>query len=396
MLGELRRLGIEDARVLEAMDQVPRHAFVERFWRVPPSLEPSGGPELQEYRVTDESSDTVLAQVYDASAAILIRRSDPGVPATSSISAPVIVASMLSELQLEPGQRVLEIGTGSGYNAALLAHLLGDPALVTTVDIDPSLTTEAAERLRTLGYEGIEVRAGDGALGVPDRAPFDRIIATVGCVDLAPAWVTQLAPGGTMLVPLEHGAMHPRVLMWCDQSETRPGPATLRGRFVGRSGFVRVQGIQASRIIWPNESPPPTDPVTTPLPSAVAQVLDPSGLDRGNPVAARAIWNFAIYLAVRDRRASRIMTLSDESSRAWIRSGGLATHGSLGPALGRRLLEIAADWIDLGCPGLDRYALRFEPIPSVAEGGGPDSKSSPWSIDRIDYRQHLTLDSPAP
>ena len=103
---------------------------------------------------------------------------------------------------MAPGHRVLEIGAGTGYNAAMLASLVGESGQVITIDIDEELAASAREHLAAAGFGHVRVLCGDGSLGCPDAAPYDRIIVTVGAWDIAPAWREQLAPHGRLLVPL--------------------------------------------------------------------------------------------------------------------------------------------------------------------------------------------------
>jgi protein-L-isoaspartate(D-aspartate) O-methyltransferase len=112
------------------------------------------------------------------------------------------MAIMLAQLGLAPGQRVLEIGAGTGYNAALLARIVGPGGRVVSIDLDDDLVAAARGHLAAAGVTGVELRAGDGALGAPDAAPFDRIIVTVGAWDLLPAWREQLAPAGRIVLPM--------------------------------------------------------------------------------------------------------------------------------------------------------------------------------------------------
>jgi len=121
----------------------------------------------------------------------------------SSSSQPAIMAIMLEQLHLQPGHRVLEIGAGTGYNAGLMMHLVGDSGLVVTIDIDEDLVESAREHLRSAGLDRVSVVCGDGSLGYAEYAPYDRIILTVGAWDIAPAWWKQLKPGGRLLLPLE-------------------------------------------------------------------------------------------------------------------------------------------------------------------------------------------------
>lgn len=116
-----------------------------------------------------------------------------------TISQPFIVAIMTDLLRLEPGARVLEIGTGSGYQAAVLAPLARE---VYTIEIIPELAAQAAARLRRLGYTNIQSRVGDGYYGWPERAPFDAIIVTAAPTQIPPPLVQQLAPGGRMVIPV--------------------------------------------------------------------------------------------------------------------------------------------------------------------------------------------------
>ncbi|MGH3930512.1 MAG: methyltransferase, FxLD system [Pseudonocardiaceae bacterium] len=109
---------------------------------------------------------------------------------------------MLQQLEVRPGHRVLEIGAGTGYNAALLARLAGPEGEVTTVDIDTDVAESARRNLTAAGYAGVRVIRGDGEDGYPAAAPFDRIIVTAGAWDMPPAWLEQLAPAGRIVVPL--------------------------------------------------------------------------------------------------------------------------------------------------------------------------------------------------
>src|SRR5512145_786275 len=116
--------------------------------------------------------------------------------AVSSSSQPQIMAIMLEQLGLEPGHRVLEIGAGTGYNAGLMAHIVGERGQVTTIDIDADLVADARQHLDAAGCQRVRVVHADGGFGHPEGAPYDRIILTVSAGDLAPAWCEQLGPAG--------------------------------------------------------------------------------------------------------------------------------------------------------------------------------------------------------
>jgi protein-L-isoaspartate(D-aspartate) O-methyltransferase len=141
-----------------------------------------------------------LGTVYDSDAAIPTVVVDGAV--VSSSSAPGVMAVMLERLDLRAGHRVLEIGTGTGYNAALLAHVVGEAGSVTTVDIDEMIVERARRCLDDVGVHGVRCVAADGWVGVDCDAPFDRIIVTVGVADIAPSWTDQLDRSGVLVVPL--------------------------------------------------------------------------------------------------------------------------------------------------------------------------------------------------
>jgi protein-L-isoaspartate(D-aspartate) O-methyltransferase len=204
LLREIGASGAWDADPVwrKAFEAVPRHAFVPYYFVAGPhGYERLWGedrdPGRRERWLRGAYADTPLAtRVRDGE---LI----------SSSSQPSLMARMLTELEVEDGNRVLEIGAGTGYNAALLAHRLGDDR-VTTVDLDPEITEGARRHLVAAGYRPTVV-TGDGARGVPERAPYDRIIATCALESIPRAWLEQCVPGGRVLTPLATGLLRLRV-----------------------------------------------------------------------------------------------------------------------------------------------------------------------------------------
>ena len=148
---------------------------------------------------------TPLDKVYSDESVITKR--EGGIPISSS-SQPAIMAIMLEQLGLEPGHRVLEIGAGTGYNAALMARIVGDTGLVVTMDIDEDIVVAAIQHLSAAGFDKVQVVYADGGFGYPDAAPYDRIILTVGAWDIVPEWQQQLGRGGRLLLPLSIGASY--------------------------------------------------------------------------------------------------------------------------------------------------------------------------------------------
>ena len=193
---QLEARDIRDRRVLDVMRKVARHLFV---------------PEAQRSRAYE---DTPLPIGHN-----------------QTISQPYIVAYMTQALDVQPGHRVLEIGTGSGYQAAVLGALAGR---VYTIEIVEALATQARSTLAALGYSNVDVRTGNGYLGWPEQAPFDRIMVTAAPREVPPALVQQLKVGGLMAIPVGDIVQELRVLR-----RTATGMETLRTlpvRFVPMTG----------------------------------------------------------------------------------------------------------------------------------------------------------------
>ncbi|MEU0333304.1 methyltransferase domain-containing protein [Streptomyces sp. NPDC006193] len=183
----------------EAFAAVPRHLFVPYYY-----VAGRGGYE----RRWGESPDPVERERWvrgayaDVPLATRLRDGE----LLSSSSQPSLMARMLVALRVEDGHRVLEVGAGTGYNAALLAHRLGDDGLVTTVDLEPEIAESARQHLAKAGFHPVVV-TGDGARGVPERAPFDRIVATCELPTVPRAWLAQCRPGARVLAPLATGLL---------------------------------------------------------------------------------------------------------------------------------------------------------------------------------------------
>jgi protein-L-isoaspartate(D-aspartate) O-methyltransferase len=179
---------------------IPDEIFVpsDTGWLVP--LRRSDDPERwNEHVAADDAVVTRTEFDPDVPAELRDAASGRGVEATSSSSAPFIMARLIDALELAPGMRVLEIGTGTGYNAAVLAHMLGAGNIV-SVEIDPVAADWAREALHRAGHP-VQVVTGNGEDGYRPGAPYDRIIVTASAHTVPMAWVEQTRPGGMILVP---------------------------------------------------------------------------------------------------------------------------------------------------------------------------------------------------
>ncbi|MDX2163689.1 MAG: hypothetical protein SF162_20400 [bacterium] len=202
---------LHDPRIEQALLRVPRHVFL---------------PELP------------LEQAY-ANDAIPLKRDSAG-NVTSSVSQPAMIVQMLEQLALEPGQNVLEIGTATGYNAALMQYLVGDAGRVTSVELELDLIERAQRSLQRVQMNGdVTVVQADGANGYAPRAAYDRIIATAGVWDVPPAWERQLKPKGILVTPIWLEAVQVSAAFRFDEDGTLISDHNLP------CWFVRMRGGEA-------------------------------------------------------------------------------------------------------------------------------------------------------
>ncbi|HXO23957.1 MAG TPA: methyltransferase domain-containing protein, partial [Streptosporangiaceae bacterium] len=270
------RIGSEP--VAAALHAVPRHLFLP------------GQPPEAAYR--DD--------------AIVTKRDEAGQPISSS-SQPAIMAIMLVQLGLAPGHRVLEIGAGTGYNAALISHIVGPSGQVTSVDIDPELVQTAREHLARAGFGEVTVVCADGAGGDPEHAPYDRIIATVGVSDLAPAWLEQAGPQARIVVPFDVRGTQLSIAF------DRAAPGRWASRSLAPCGFMRMRGSLAG----PERVVPLAPGLSLLLPDgtpevnaqAVAGLLAgpptpcPTGVQAAGSGSAQMFWGLGLWLAAREPRS---------------------------------------------------------------------------------------------
>lgn len=223
-----------------AVEAVPRHAFLSSgIFRPVPGASPTAYAPI----LADERSDAWLALCYsDESlvtqiAGVIEPRDITGTIArlpSSSSTLPSLMLDMLEALDVQDGNSVLEIGTGTGYNAGLLAHRVG-PENVTTVETDPGIAAKARNALWSYGYP-VTVVAADGRRGSGENSPYDRVIATCGVTHVRPEWVAQTRPGGIVLTTVRGG-------LWSSglAKLTVHEGGTAEGRFLSEASFMRAR-----------------------------------------------------------------------------------------------------------------------------------------------------------
>jgi protein-L-isoaspartate(D-aspartate) O-methyltransferase len=379
------RIGSE--RVAAALHTVPRHLFL-----------PGQRPEAA-YR--DD--------------AIVTKRDEAGQPISSS-SQPAIMAIMLDQLDLAPGHRVLEIGAGTGYNAALMSHIVGPSGQVTSVDIDPELVVSAREHLARAGFGDVTVVGADGAGGDPEHAPYDRIIATVGVSDLAPAWLEQAGPQARIVVPFDVRGTQLSIAF------ERAAPGLWASRSLAPCGFMRMRGSLAGPervvLLAPGLSLLLPDGTPEVNGQAVAELLAgpptpcPTGVQAAG--SAQVFWGLGLWLAAREPRScwlneerpagrrgapgSRLtgaplrgpgwhstLGLLDGDALAVVTSAAVDRSGPLTLAaagFGPRAADLAADlaehvqaWDEAGRPGI--AGLHVDAYPRTSAAGLADRPQRP-------------------
>jgi protein-L-isoaspartate(D-aspartate) O-methyltransferase len=351
LVAALRRQGaIRSQPIADAFATIPRERFLPAFYeRV--------DREWVLHRFSEEASAWVR-WIYQDEA--LVTQLDARALPRSSSSQPSVMARMLEALDVQPGQRVLEIGTGTGYNAALLAHLTGDPHAVTAIELDATLARQAEQVLHEV-VGPVQVNAGDGRLGDSSRAPFDRIIVTASTDRIARPWFAQLAPGGRLVLPLQgslqasgflviektgqegHGAfLHPTLHFLSLRSEDEPEEHSSRELFqqpVLQEVFLEasdplLQAVQEEPFRWFLQWAWPEHGALQILP-----MTSPEGKQA---------------LLLKDARLVSILQVSQRSDGSW--SG--KSHGSV--PLWSTIKDLAAFYQQIGQPGQEAFQVCLE------------------------------------
>lgn len=341
-LDVIRRGGVTlTPELVAAFAAVPREAFV------PDGFRRNDGGWVK------PGDDDYLALVYQDDA--LVTKVRDRLP-VSSTSQPSLMALMIEALDVRPGLRILEIGAGTGWNAALMAAL---GATVTSVDVQADVVEKARAAIARAGVEGVRVEHGDGYAGHPGGR-FDRVIVTVGVAGLSPWWLDQLEPDGVVVAPVDHAGMHP--VLAARRPETLADPAgPLTATLVCHAGFMTAAGPLSAG--HPGAFPAPAGARELgELTEFAAARFDPPL----EPIPYRDLWYAA---GAWDRRASHAavpgvhqsclaLLDADRSSGAVILpDGSVRTAGPV--PLGPGAVAILDRWLDAGRPGADAWRIGF-------------------------------------
>lgn len=355
-------IAIHSSALRQAFLVVPREAFVPFFYERDITSKKMAWIRIAPEQISPES---YLALLYRDEPLVtqLDKRSWP----ISSSSMPSAMARMLEALDVQSGHRVLEIGTGTGYNAALLAQLTGNPRLVTTVEVDAVLAERAAEALNDIIGPGIAVQVSDGFAGYSERAPYDRIIATASAPVPPRPWIEQLAPGGRLVMDMQ-GSLASGFLVLQKHTDNQ-----------GASGRFLAQPLYFMPLI--------TDEThMTQLQTTYHQLLlQPCSelflVDNGDPFPGVLKENAFRWLLqwripgckIREESQSMRDTGSqtksffviDSASQTILRFRSIAGGGWHGSVHGDHplwhgLRQVYEDWQNLGQPGQERYHLELD------------------------------------
>ncbi|MGH3720597.1 MAG: methyltransferase domain-containing protein [Pseudonocardiaceae bacterium] len=346
-----------------AFEQTPRHVFVPNIITMSesgPTTTSGAHPAHHRSWLEQAYSDDSLVTQYLAHPSVMTADATPLLVSTSSSTMPSLMARMLEALDVQDGHRVLEIGTGTGYNAALLCHRLGSDNVV-SIDIDPTLVAAAGKHLAGLGHHPTLIM-GDGAAGVALHAPYDRIIATAAIADIPLPWIEQLTPGGKILANLRGDlAGGTLCLLTKDDDEVIGTILPIGGHFM----WLRPQADS------PLRTPEPSPIRSTRRSARTSTALDASTLidDDG--------FRFLLQLQLRGARGFRLTKVHDPVIRT-LRHGVFveASDGSYAEAIAdpevngqlrviqggpRRLWDTVEAthqlWQQLGRPDPDRFGI---------------------------------------
>jgi protein-L-isoaspartate(D-aspartate) O-methyltransferase len=353
-LEQIRRGGVAlSPELAAAFASVPREAFV-----------PDGFRRRDGSRVRPVDPEFLPAVYSDD---VLVTKMDGRTP-TSSSSQPSLMAVMIEALEVAPGVRILEVGAGTGYNAALLASL---GASVTSIDVQEDVAVRARTALARAGIAGVRVECADGYLGLPGER-FDRVIVTVGITGVSPHWLEQLSAGGFVLAPVVHAGTHPVLKV--------VGGPPVTGRPICAAGFMQASGpLNAD---FPEAFPAPASALAE-LASYAPPRFDPPLPERQyrDLWYAAGAWNRrASHAAVPGRQQSCLALLDRTGSAGAVipPDGSIWAGGDEADAYASLAARVLDDWVEAGRPPIQAWRVtlaRAGPIWVPSSYQVPDRRS---------------------
>jgi protein-L-isoaspartate(D-aspartate) O-methyltransferase len=379
-----RRCGAPDGlpeRFRSAVAAAPRHMFVHRFLL----RDLSWHNRISEDDIRNSDADPLgeLTHIYSDAVMNHVNASGEALPSTNS--QPSYVLWLLEMLDLRPGQRVLEIGSGSGWLAAVMAQLVGAGGHVTGIEIIPELVVQSRADLGRLGIANVSLLEADGAEGHAADAPFDRVIITAACWDLPVILFDQVAEGGCVLVPVELRGGGCQVTVLRRDGEIFTAERAVPGWFVPLRGAgqqrPKLRIALAELSFWDEISRLPARRIPLPL------TIGPEGAAGSAVIAFRAFLGrtnkgFAIFGDGEPPEprpwlpAEPFGIVDQEEPSVALWSGGeVLAYG--GESAMRALVQSYADWASYGLPGLAGFTLHV-----VRTGGSPRGNSRLWTEPR--------------
>lgn len=345
-----------DIKSLEgAFRAIPRHVFVDQYYT--PTKE-SRLIQLDPKHLTQNQLKTIYSDV----ALISHRKNGKNM---SSISQPSLVASMLEKLDIRHGQNILEIGAGTGWNAALMGYLVGETGSVHSIDIHSDVTKRARKHVQNVGVKNVNIITGDGRIGFINGGPYDRIITTVGCPDVSPYWIDQLKDGGQLVIVLQEmaGLSESDFLVCFEKKKDH-----LEGQVVGAASFIPLEGdegstttvskIDATDRFWTRSAPW----------YLWAQHIKPARM--------RDLLFFAYLEGMALQKVGHAFLLqgADADSQCVTDGDQLKVYGN--DSSYRQFLDVTEKWLDIGAPS--KYVYYVEAWPN----GKTHVSKNTWLVSR--------------
>ena len=343
-----------DKEIETAFLETPRHLFIRRY---------KVSSEDEEWQQVNESnSEEHLSILYRNDALVLWKKDDD--KRVSTISQPSLVLYMLNLLKLEPGHKVLELGAGSGWNAALMGHIVGASGHVYSMEIIPEVAKTAAENIARFGINNVSIIEGDAGDGYELKSPFDRIIFTAGTFDLPRNLYHQIKEGGLLLVVIKNEGGGDILFLLQNQGECFESLDSAPCRFVDVTGKYSLDRLDS---IYLEDLPEWTQLQTKEI-SRTPFWWGFKGVDaiwRTMPIRFFLSINEPLFQTFQTSKIDKVKNFfgiwdKENQSLAIAKDNQIITYGN--PQARERLLSNIYSWVNLGMPGGNCFKLQIYPI----------------------------------